>query len=155
MATARRISSLTYLARTACEEPPISIAALPVFDDPRTGTVDQRARAWLDVNCAHCHSPEGPARTSGLDLRLAQDDPGKLGVWKSPVAAGHGSGGREYDIVPGKPDESILVFRLESTEPSITMPNVAKRLVPEEAATLIRQWIQQMKEGGHRPPSRS
>ena len=100
-----------------------------------------RARAWLDVNCAHCHSPGGSARTSGLDLRLAQTDPGKIGVWKTPVAAGRGSGGRDYDIVPGKPDDSILVFRLESKEPSIMMPNVARRLVPVEAVALLREWI--------------
>jgi hypothetical protein len=75
-----------------------------------------------------------------------QDDRSKLGLWKSPIAAGHGSGGREYDIVPGKPDESILVYRLESTDPSVTMPNVAKRLVPEEAVELVREWIEGMED---------
>jgi hypothetical protein len=119
---------------------------LPRFDDADTGSVAERARAWLHVNCAHCHSPEGSARTSGLDLRLTQDNPAKLGVWKSPIAAGHGSGGRTFDIVPGKPDESILMFRLNSTAPSVTMPNVAKRLVPEEAVQLVREWIAQMED---------
>ena len=32
--------------------------------DASTGTLDQRARAWLDINCAHCHNPAGKARTS-------------------------------------------------------------------------------------------
>ena len=41
-------------------------------------------------------------------------NPAKLGVWKSPVAAGHGWATR-FDIVPGKPEESIVVYRLEST----------------------------------------
>ena len=45
------------------------------FDDPTTGSVEQRARVWLDVNCAHCHNPHGPARTTGLDLQLSQDEP--------------------------------------------------------------------------------
>jgi hypothetical protein len=122
-----------------------NVARLPRYDDPETGSVGERARAWLDINCAHCHSPNGSARTSGLDLRLAQQDAAKFGVWKTPVAAGHGSGGRDYDIVPGKPDESIMMFRLESADPSVMMPNVSRRLVPEEAVALLREWISGMK----------
>ena len=117
---------------------------MPVSDDPATGTLDQRAHAWLDVNCAHCHSPEGIARTSGLDLRYSQTDPGKFGLWKSPVAAGHGTGGRDYDIVPGKPNESILLYRIQSDDPSIRMPNVGRTMVPVEAAQLIEEWIAAM-----------
>ncbi len=120
------------------------IAAFPRFDDPHSAPADQRARAWLDVNCAHCHNPVGTARTSGLDLSWDQADPAKLGVWKAPVAAGHGSGGRKYDVIPGKPDESILLFRMESEDPSIMMPNVGRRLVPAEAVELVQEWIEKM-----------
>lgn len=106
--------------------------------------LNARARAWLDVNCAHCHNPRGPARNAGLDYRMAQSDPAKLGVWKAPVAAGRGTGGRSFDIVPGKPDESIMIFRLESTEPGIMMPELARRLVDAEGVALMRQWIANM-----------
>lgn len=142
-----RENQLTYLVRREmlAGAPAVgAIGRLPVFDDPRTGGVSARARAWLHVNCAHCHSPVGSGGTSGLDLRLSQTDPAKFGVWKTPVAAGHGSGGFDYDIVPGKPEESILVFRLESEDPSVRMPNVARRLVPTEVAELIRKWIAEM-----------
>ena len=110
-------------------------------DDPATGKLADRARAWLHVNCAHCHSPSGTAHTSGLDLRLSQSDPTKLGYFKPPVAAGHGSGGLDYDIVPGKPDESILLYRIESADPSIRMPTVGRNLAPAEGAELVRGWI--------------
>src|SRR5690606_18162622 len=120
------------------------IAALPRLDDPHSAPLDQAARAWLDVNCAHCHNPAGTARTSGLDLSWDQADPAKLGVWKAPVAAGHGSGGRKYDVIPGKPDESILLFRMDSEDPSIMMPNVGRRLVSEEAVALVQEWIEKM-----------
>lgn len=120
------------------------IATLPRFDDPHSGTAESRARAWLDVNCAHCHRPQGMARTTGLDLRWDQTDPAKIGVWKNPVAAGHGSGGRKYDVVPGKPDESILIYRLESVDPSIAMPSVGRRLVNKEALAVVRDWISNM-----------
>lgn len=120
------------------------VARLPVFDDPATGDLTARARAWLDVNCAHCHHPAGSARTTGLDLRASQDRPDRLGIFKTPVAAGQGAGGRQYDIVPGHPDESILVYRLESTEPAIRMPSVGRHLVQPEAVELIREWIEKM-----------
>ena len=31
--------------------------------------LEARARAYLDVNCGHCHNPKGPADTTSLDLR--------------------------------------------------------------------------------------
>jgi uncharacterized repeat protein (TIGR03806 family) len=117
-----------------------------VWDDPSTGSLDERARAWLDINCAHCHNPIGPARTSGLDLRPSQTDRYKWGVGKGPVAAGPGTGGRLHDIVPGKPDESILLFRLQSTAPGIMMPELSRRLVDEEGTALIREWIANLNE---------
>lgn len=123
----------------------------PVWNDPSTGTLQERARVWLEINCAHCHNPRGPAMQSGLDLRLAQKDPAKFGVWKSPVAAGRGSGGRLYDIVPGDPDASILVFRLESTEPGVKMPELPSRMVDAEGVKLIREWISSMPRG--QPPA--
>lgn len=101
-------------------------------------------RAYLSVNCAHCHSPGGNARTTGLDLRLSQADPAKIGVWKTPVAAGRGSGGRSYDIVPGKPEKSILMHRLQSSDLAARMPNIGNRIVHQEAVDLIQKWISQM-----------
>ena len=142
--TENQLDYLDRLGMLQGKPPTETIHEFGRFDDAASGTLDERARAWLHVNCAHCHSPLGTARTSGLDLRIGQNDPAKYGVWKSPIAAGHGTGGREYDIVPGQPDKSIMLFRLESTDPSIMMPNVAKRLVPAEGVALVRDWIREM-----------
>ena len=117
---------------------------LPEFDNPESGPLNDRARAWLDVNCAHCHNPIGSARTSGLDLRTIQLDPAKFGVFKTPVAAGKGSGGRRYDIIPGKPDESILMYRLESEEAGSRMPSLARNMSHHQANEVIREWIRSM-----------
>jgi len=125
---------------------PDDAPALPAWDDPESGTQEERARAYLEVNCAHCHRPEGPANTTGLDLRYVQDDPYAWGVGRTPVAAGRGSGDRLIDIVPGKPDESILLYRLESTEPGIMMPELPRLMVHEEAVELIRAWIEGLEE---------
>jgi uncharacterized repeat protein (TIGR03806 family) len=120
---------------------PMTWPRAPVFADPATGTVEERARAWLDVSCAHCHNPSGAARTSGLDLSIGQTDPYQFGVCKPPIAAGQGSGGRSWGIVPGLPDESILVYRLESTEADVKMPELGRNLVDAEGVALIREWI--------------
>ena len=116
----------------------------PRWNDPATGSLDHRARAWLDINCAHCHNPEGPARTSGLDLRFSQNNPTMWGVDKAPVAAGRGSGDRMVDIAPGDPDGSILLYRLESIDPGEMMPELGRSMVHQESIELIREWIASM-----------
>jgi len=108
--------------------------------------VDERARAWLDINCAHCHSATGPADTSGLYLTRDAAGP-RLGLCKPPIAAGQGTGGFRYGIHPGKPDESILVFRTASTDPGAMMPELGRALEHDEAVSLLRQWIAQMPGG--------
>lgn len=104
-------------------------------------SVDERARAYLDINCSHCHSDNGPARTSGLDLTADAPAGPKLGFCKPPIAAGSGTGGRLYGIVPGEPDASILVYRMETTKPGAMMPELGRALVHDEGVDLIRNWI--------------
>ena len=122
---------------------------LAVWDDPKTGTLDARARAWLEINCAHCHSPEGPARNSGLDLLASQQNPTSFGI--NEAARGRRPRLRRaaYDIVPGQPDQSILAFRIASTHPGVMMPELGKRLVHKEGVALVREWIASMTPAAH------
>jgi uncharacterized repeat protein (TIGR03806 family) len=103
-----------------------------------------RARSYLDINCGHCHNPGGPGNSSGLFLNFTETNPTSLGIMKPPVAAGRGSGGKSFSIVPGRPDDSILLYRMESTEPGILMPELGRTLVDEEGIVLIREWIKEM-----------
>lgn len=114
------------------------------WEDPTSGTLEARALAYLDINCGHCHHPQGPAHTTGLYLQATQTQKGMLGVCKPPVAAGKGSGGRMYGIKPGQPDSSILVFRMEDTDPGIMMPELGRIVPHQEGIQLIREWINQM-----------
>ncbi len=132
----QRLGMLTSLP--ALEQLP----KMPKWNDAATGTLAERARAWLDINCAHCHSPEGPARTSGLLLHWQETNATALGIMKAPVAAGRGSGGMLYDIIPGHPDKSILMYRIESLDPGEMMPELGRRMVHREGAQLVREWIQ-------------
>jgi uncharacterized repeat protein (TIGR03806 family) len=144
MNTGGQLEALIEAGRLTGAPDPADWPRAFVFDDPDDGTVEERARAWLDINCAHCHNPTGSARTSGLDLRASQLDPAEFGVCKPPVAAGGGSGDRPYSIVPGDPDMSILVYRIESTDADIKMPELGRNLVHEEGVAVVRQWIEEM-----------
>ncbi|MEQ1686958.1 MAG: SO2930 family diheme c-type cytochrome [Sphingopyxis sp.] len=123
---------------------PAEVAArLPLWDDV-SAPLELRARAYLDVNCAHCHNPHGSASNSGLFLEYERPFGMTVGAWKRPVAAGRGSGALEYAIVPGDPARSILLYRMRSTDPGIAMPELGRSLVHDEGAALIEQWIAAM-----------
>ena len=109
-----------------------------------SASLDDRARSYLDINCGHCHNAQGPADTSGLLLDYKTQTPQAIGVCKPPIAAGRGSGGRLYSIVPGEPDASILSFRMHSTDPAALMPELGRALVHTKAVALIDAWIEAM-----------
>jgi uncharacterized repeat protein (TIGR03806 family) len=111
------------------------------WDDPADSDVEARARAYLDVNCGHCHRPRGAASTSGLLLHAQETDRVRLGTCKIPIATGRGSGDALFDIVPGAPDQSILLHRMLSTEADVAMPELGRSLVHTEGVALVRDWI--------------
>lgn len=110
------------------------------WNEPSSGSLDNRARAYLDNNCAHCHQPGGTAGYTGVDFRLGHFDAARFGVCKHPNSAGN-MGDRRYDLVPGHPDDSILVYRMESTAPKIVMPQIGRAVVHTEGVALLRDWV--------------
>ena len=115
----------------------------PSWDDP-AAALEARARSYLDINCGHCHSPKGAARTSGMWLDASTRDLLRLGRCKLPIAAGQGTSDRRWDIVPGKPDASILPYRMGSVDPGVMMPELGRSVVHAEGVALIRDWIADM-----------
>lgn len=116
------------------------IPALVNYSDA-TASLDDRVKAYLDINCAHCHNATGPARSSGLYLDWNSKDRTAYGFLKPPVAAGRGSGNLSYDIVPGKPDQSILPYRMASRDPGVMMPELGRQLTHHEGVELVRSWL--------------
>ncbi|MDB5384890.1 MAG: yliI [Planctomycetaceae bacterium] len=108
---------------------------LEAFPDWQTKTapVATLARAYLDANCAMCHSPGGRGHAGGaaMDLRfhepLREAFPGKSN-W----------------LTPGDPTRSVLLKRMTMRHDNAQMPPLATNCVDEEAATVIRQWIKQL-----------
>jgi len=119
------------------------VPKMPAYSD-LNASLDLRAKAYLDINCAHCHNPVGPAQSSGLFLHWNNTNKTSYGFMKTPVAAGRGSGNLSYDIVPGKPEESILAYRMYSLDPGIMMPELGRRLSHKEGVDLIKNWIKSL-----------
>lgn len=114
---------------------------MPLWEDRGRAPVADAARAYLDVNCAHCHGPQGAASNSGLFLGWEITDPVMLGIGKRPVAAGRGSGGLQFDIVPGKPEQSILYHRMASLEGGVSMPEVGRASLDRDGLGIVHAWI--------------
>jgi uncharacterized repeat protein (TIGR03806 family) len=133
-----RLAATSVVAPAAGKTP-----RLPRWDDAKV-PVAQRARAYLDVNCGHCHNPAGAASNSGLYLTWDEAEATAPGLFKRPVAAGRGSGGHEFVIEPGHPERSILLYRMQSTEPGVAMPEQGRATVHREAVALLGRWIAAM-----------
>ena len=125
--------------------PRSGLFAEPVWNDPKTGSVEKRALAYLRINCGHCHRPSGSASNSGLFFDDLIGGETAIGIGKRPVAAGRGSGNLDFVIEPGHPERSILVYRLKSTDPGIAMPELGRSTVHKEGAELLEQWIRELK----------
>jgi len=120
------------------------VPSLPDWKDSLHYTLEQRARAYMDINCAHCHTRGGDAYNTGLFLEYQQKDPAALGFRKAPVSAGGGAGGLDYDIVPGDAAHSVLAYRMNSAEPGTAMPELARSIIHKEGVKLIVDWINSM-----------
>ena len=106
--------------------------------------LEDRARAYLDINCGHCHIPGGSADTTGLYLNYTERGKEQIGIYKKPVAAGRASGNLKYSIVPGHPSDSILLYRMKSLDPGIMMPESGRALSDETGIELISDWIDKL-----------
>ena len=130
-----------------------ALAALGFFESPppagarehlvdpsdETAPIDPRGRSYLEANCGHCHNKSAAADWSGLELDWGPHPPGALGVCKRPSSAGD-TGGLRFDILPGKPAESVLLYRMQLTDSAYRMPE-GSRSPDAEGLDVIAAWI--------------
>ena len=137
------MNQLLYWAAQGWIESNLAVDSMQSYAD-ESANIDKRARAYLDINCGHCHIPGGSADTTGLYLNLTEETKEHLGIFKKPVAAGRASGNLQYSIVPGKPNKSIIIYRMDSLDPGIMMPESGRALADEAGIKLISNWIDQL-----------
>lgn len=127
------------------EKNPEELPRLAVWNKPETGSLEQRARAWLDVNCAHCHKRRGSAQITGLLLNSEITDPDQLGINKVPMSTSLANEAMPYDIVPGHPEKSLLIYRIIAEDPGLKMPKIACSAYDKEGVELLKDWIRSLK----------
>ncbi len=137
--TANQLATLEHinLFTTPLPGPPATLAALPDPADPAASLTD-RARAYLQTNCAQCHRPGGPTPSS-MDLRAttalaamntcnANPQSGDLGIANARL------------IAPGDAARSVLVARMNRRDVN-AMPPVGSNVIDASGVALLTAWI--------------
>lgn len=102
---------------------------------PPPSSVEERARAYLDVNCGLCHRSAGPAAGLG-DLRR-EATLGQMFVCNVPT---NDRASGLVRLKPGDPASSAIVQRMRAND-ATRMPPLASAIVDEEGASLVESWI--------------
>lgn len=121
---------------------PEVVDAVVRWDDAYASLQD-RVRAYVDMNCAHCHA-EG-SHCDYRPMRFAWHEtanPLNLGLCVPP----------DEEVIPalthivnaGNPGRSVMHYRLASTEEAVRMPLLGRTVVHEEGLALITQWIESL-----------
>ena len=112
-----------------------------------TRSLEDRARSYLDANCANCHSPHGTV--AYFDAR-----------YDTPLAQQNLTGGRvlideRIDgarvIAPNDCWRSILFMSANTTE-AFKMPPLARNTIDDAGMNLLRQWIESLPGAPVLPP---
>ena len=97
-----------------------NISVLPDWTDAANYDIFERGRAYIDVNCAHCHQPGGAVTNFGLDFRL-----------ETPF--------EETGIYANRGE---IEARVQSTVPVYMMPQLGRTIVHEEAVSMLLEYLE-------------
>ena len=102
-------------------------------------SLEDRARSYLDANCANCHRPNGTV--AGFDARY--DTP----LAEQNILGGHVLIDQRIDgarvVAPNDVWRSILLMRVDTTN-AYKMPPLARNSVDELGVNLLRDWIKSL-----------
>jgi uncharacterized repeat protein (TIGR03806 family) len=141
--TDNQLATWGQLGMLAPAPDPVTLASLPrarAHADP-TASLEERARSWLDANCASCHRP-GSGNRALFDARLATSLADQGLVYGAVIdALGIPY---SYVVTPGSAPLSILWHRAAAVGTPEAMPPLAKGLVDERGVELLSAWIQRV-----------
>jgi putative heme-binding domain-containing protein len=126
------------LLRVSNPPKPLSGLANP-YDSSQPA--DDRARAWLQVNCATCHRfGAGGGIAAQFNVELAPAETRALDV--KPSRGDFGIAGARV-IASGDPCRSTLFYRI-STEGAGRMPHIGSRVADEAGIQVVGDWIRSL-----------
>jgi uncharacterized repeat protein (TIGR03806 family) len=118
-----------------------TLPTLPAATDT-SASIDQRARAYLHANCAHCHQPGGLAEQT-FDIRYTTSL-SQTGVCNAQPQKGDTGVTGALLLSVGKPDMSVMWLRMTSLNPTLRMPLIGSHVVDTTGSALIYNWIQNL-----------
>lgn len=118
---------------------PGNIDSTVAWDDT-SQSLNIRARSYLDINCAHCHSEESYCEYRPMRFAFNENElSSNMGICVEPDTYV----GDDYPLImnPSNADASVVVFRMSSIEEQYRMPLLGRTLQHTEGITLITDWI--------------
>lgn len=108
-----------------------------------TKPIETRARSYVDINCAHCHTDGGhcnyrPMRYSFVDTYNNRTN---MGVCVDTQDMQDFPPALSKIVTPGNAGRSMMYYRLNTTDESFRMPLHGRTLIHDEGIALIEQWI--------------
>jgi uncharacterized repeat protein (TIGR03806 family) len=115
-----------------------NLPALARMDDA-TQSLENRARSYLDANCANCHRPGGTVAffDARYDTPLARQN-----LINGRVLIDQRIDGARV-IAPNDIWRSILFMRADTTE-AFKMPTLARNTIDVQGMALLREWIESL-----------
>jgi uncharacterized repeat protein (TIGR03806 family) len=117
------------------------LATLPTLAASTDGSrsIEDRARSYLDANCAHCHRPGGTV--AYFDARYTTPL-AKQELIDGPILINEGID-HPHVIAPHDVWRSIAYMRAD-TNGDIRMPPIARETIDEQGMQLLHDWIESM-----------
>jgi uncharacterized repeat protein (TIGR03806 family) len=102
--------------------------------------IEERVRAYLDINCSHCHADQKHCDYRAPRFSWTETtESANLGICVEPDETPLPQ--YTHIVSSGNIPRSVLHFRINSTDETVRMPLLGRTLVHEEAVLLIEQWI--------------
>ena len=108
-----------------------------------TKPISLRARSYMDINCAHCHSvgKHCDYRPLRLSLTETKDNNANMGVCVETADMQDFAPALSKLVTPGNINRSMLYYRLNTTDEAYRMPLHGRSIIHQEGIALIEQWI--------------
>jgi uncharacterized repeat protein (TIGR03806 family) len=150
--TDNQVRAWNYLGlfRPALDERHIdALERLAPLDDAHA-SLEERARSYLDANCAHCHRP-GNVLRAAFDARF--DTPLRPGLVGAPTVSDSLGVHEPRLAAPGDPGRSMIYQRMRRGD-AFRMPPLAVSVADEQALAVVERWIRSLPaaRGTDRPP---